>query len=174
MRRLSIKKRELLYCLSGTAFAAALFLSILSLRYENIITAKSNNLDVAGHKSRAMKKAVKDMKALVERLETGKNVSARRPREALLASLDEIKTRFKASNFSVSDFNKRGDALRIGVEIEIPLNDYAAFVKNLHYLESMSLPWFTTQNVEISGDEDGYMAKVKGEAVMPVDDGLEK
>jgi len=171
MRPIQVKRMELFYCLSGVFFAAALFLTILSLRYGNTITTESRTLRGIGFKSEAMKKSVKDMEALVGTLNLRGEAMGMRPQAAILASLDKIKTRLKASSISVAAFNESGGAVRLGVEIEAPLTDYAAFVREIHYLESMSLPWFRTESIVIAGENDGYIVRVKGEAMMPVEDG---
>ncbi|MFQ5480023.1 MAG: hypothetical protein ACE5DW_01960 [Thermodesulfobacteriota bacterium] len=167
MRSLLIKRREFLYCLSGAALAIVLFFALLSYRYRGHLESESKKLQGMSHKGAVMEKAAADMKGLVRRLSAAESGSAVTGREVILASLDEIKIRLSASSMSLSSFDESDGALSIGVEIEAPLGDYADFVRNIHYLESMSTPWFTMQGVVIAAGKDGYNVRLRGVAMMP-------
>ncbi|MFQ5354470.1 MAG: hypothetical protein ACE5DR_05935 [Thermodesulfobacteriota bacterium] len=162
-----LKRGGSLYCLSGTALAAVLFLTILSVRYTDHLERQSDKVQEIILKTRVMEKTNKDMEELVGRLALTDAGNSMAPREAILVSLDDIKKRLSASGMSLAAFDERDGAVSLGVEIEAPLGEYAVFVRNVHYLESMSEPWFTMEKAEINNDGDGYKVKLRGVAMMP-------
>ncbi|MFQ5428406.1 MAG: hypothetical protein ACE5EZ_05435 [Thermodesulfobacteriota bacterium] len=163
----SLIRREFLYWGSGAFLALVLFVTVLSMRYGEYLDTESKKVRGIIHKTSAMEKSNKDMEGLVGRLAPGEGGPAMAPREAILASLDEIKKRLRASSMSLSAFDERDGAVSIGVEIEAPFGDYDVFVRNVHYLESMSMPWFTMENVLITEGSDAYQVKLTGLALMP-------
>ncbi len=171
MKLPSIKRQELLYCISGAALAVVLFFTVLAKRYEGHLGHQSEKLAMATVKTMAMNDVVKDMRGLVGRFNATGSGAGMGAREVILASLDEMKQRLRASRLNVSGFNEAEGRLSINVEIEAPLGDYEAFLRNVHYLESMSAPWFTLQKVVVAEDVAGFKVRLRGTAMMPSDNG---
>ncbi len=168
MKSLSINRREFIYCVSGLLFALALFLTILTQRYGGHLESQRQRVHSLIIKTRAMKTSAKEMEGFLARFSTVAAASKKvNPREVLLASIDEIKKRFSASSIILTSFDDEDGVLSIGAEISAPLVDYASFVRNVFYLESMTMPWFVMKKVVINGDGSGYNVTMSGIAMLP-------
>lgn len=93
------------------------------------------------------------------------------PEELLLAGLDDLKERIRDSDITVENIQQKGDGAALPVRIKSSVRNYTDFINTVGYLESLSFPFFSIENISLARVQDNAQAsihcEIKGALRMP-------
>jgi hypothetical protein len=81
----------------------------------------------------------------------------------ILTTLDSMKARMKNSDITVTKFEKKGNEIELPVTVNGTIQDYAIFINNIGYLQSLPSPVFYISGVTISDQSDEKNAVINFE-----------
>jgi len=81
----------------------------------------------------------------------------------ILTTVDSIKSRMKTAEITVTNFEKKGSEIELPVIVTGTIEDYAAFISHIGFLQSLPSPIFTISGVIISDQSDEKNALVNFE-----------
>lgn len=163
-----LKRLFIYYIISGILFLIALTGVVISKKYSDSLYDTLNKLQAVKLNIIRMKDAedyiiqtISEARSVVP-----SDLGARSPEECIFISLDELKSRIKNADISVTNMEYKGDEVSLPVTIKATVvgKDYASFVNNLGYLQSLSFPFFSISNISISQSEDktAVLYEIKG------------
>lgn len=151
-----LKRLLIYYALSAFCAAALISGAILTDRYHNSLSNTLNQLQSLRINSVKMKKATKDMEEMS--LQVGSLIPSSHHAEemegAILATVDAIKTRLKGADISVTNFEKKDKEIAMPVLITGSINEYASFIHDVGYLQSLISPFMFIHSISISKSSD--------------------
>lgn len=163
-----LKRLFIYYVISGILFLMALAGVIVSKEYGDSLHNTLNKLQAVKLNIIRMKDAQDDVvKTISEaRSVVPSDLGARSPEERIFISLDELKSRMKNAEISVTNMEYKGDEVSLPVTIKAAVvgKDYASFMNNTGYLQSLSFPFFSISNISIlqSQDRTAVLYEIKG------------
>lgn len=166
-----LKRSFSYYIISGALFVMVLTGGIVSKRYGDSISISLKKLQAARSNLISMKDAQADMeKAITEVKALIPSDASKTPEEHIFIGLDELKFRIKNAEIVVTNMEYKGDEVSLPVTIKSSISgktaakDYASFVNNIGYLQSMSFPFFSIGSISMlqSQDRASVTYEIKG------------
>jgi hypothetical protein len=145
---------------------------IISKRYNDSLSNTQKKLQAARSNLISMKdvqgdmgKTITDLKEIVP-----SDFASRTPEERIFTGLDELKFRMKNAEIVVTNMEYKGDEVSLPVTIKSSISgkaaakDYASFVNDIGYLQSMGFPFFTIGSISMvqSQDRASVSYEIKG------------
>jgi len=160
------------YAISGVLFLMVLTGVVISKQYSDSLSNTRKKLQAARSNLISMKDAQIDMeKTIAESKEIiPSDFASKSPEERIFIGLDELKYRMKNAEIVVTNIEYKGDEVSLPVTIKSSISsktaakDYAAFVNNIGYLQSMGFPFFYIGSISMvqSQDRASVSYEIKG------------
>lgn len=163
-----LKKLLFLYAVSGTLFLITLGGVIVLKKYGDSLSNTVNMLQTAKQNLVRIKESHKDIAETIAEVKSivPKDAAARSSEESIFIGIDELKSRLKNAEVSVTSIEYKGDEVSLPVSIKVSAagENYAAVVNVVGYLQSMSFPFFSTGglSLSISQDKTAVLYDIKG------------
>ncbi len=163
-----LKKLLFLYAVSGVLFLIALGGVIVLKKYGDSLSNTMNRLQTAKQNLIRIKEAHKDIAETIAEMKSivPEDAAVRGPEERIFIGIDELKSRLKNAEVSITNIEYKGDevSLPVGIKASAAGKDYAAFVNAVGYLQSMSFPFFSIGSISISASQDktAVLYEIKG------------
>lgn len=167
-----MKKSFAYYIISGILFLMVLTGVIISKRYSDslfdtqkkLLAARSNLISMKDAQV-DMGKTIADLKAVVP-----SDFASMTPEERIFTRLDELKSRLKNAEIIVTNMDYKGDEVSLPVTIKFSISgkaagkNYASFVNDIGYLQSVSFPFFSISSISMvqSQDRASISYEIKG------------
>jgi hypothetical protein len=159
------KLKRLLFYYAASAFCATVLISgsILTETYVTSLSDTLNKFQTLKINSIKMKEASKHMD---ETLVNIKSIfpsydKAESMESSILTTVDSIKSHMKGVDITVANFEKKGDEVALPVTLTGQIRDYTAFINNINYLQSLTLPLYYIDSLSITDQSDGKNAVIK-------------
>lgn len=147
------KMKRLLIYYAASALCAVAIISgaILSDRYITSLSNTLNQFQTLQINNFKMKGATKEMGVTLSRVDSmiPASYKSEEMEGAILTLVDSIKSRMKGVNIMVGNFDRKENEVALPVTITGNMGDYAAFVNDLGYLQSMISPFLLIDSVSI-------------------------
>ncbi len=163
-----LKRFSAYYLLSGMLFVLVLSGIIMLGKYEDALVATASTLQKARGNLMRTREAgshvnslLMDMKMLLP------DSVSDNPERLVLKGLDEMKSRLKDAEITITNIEYKGDEIILPVHMKARMKDYAAFVNMVGYLQSMRFPFFIINTVSLAHAQDkeigAVLYEIKGE-----------
>jgi hypothetical protein len=73
---------------------------------------------------------------------------------AILTTVDAIKTRMKGADINLANLEKKENEVTLPVSITGAMNEYASFINDVGYLQSLVSPFMFISSISISKSSD--------------------
>ncbi len=146
-------KRLLIYYTISALFATvSISGAILSDRYITSLSNTLNQFQTLKINHIKMKGAVKEMETTSAKVQSmiQPNYKVEEMEGAILIAVDSIKSRMKGADIMLGNFERKENEIALPVTITGAIRDYAAFINNLGYLQSLTSPFMFINSVSIS------------------------
>lgn len=171
-----LKKTVTFHLISGIILSA-IVISVISLsRYENSLLDAISKFELIKTNILKMRQAIANMDSTVRKVNSllPSGYYSKSHRELMLLALDDIKTSFKGSEITVTNFDEKAGEISLPVGIKIPVDDYVILVNKIGYLQSMKFPQFIIKNILIERGTGALGAvivicNIEGSLRMPVE-----
>ncbi|MEW6740732.1 MAG: hypothetical protein ACOYU2_00075 [Nitrospirota bacterium] len=160
------------YIISGMLFLMVLTGVIISKRYSDSLSNTQKKLQTARMNLVSMKDAQVDMEKTIADLKAivPSDFASRTPEEHIFIGLDELKFRMKNAEIVVTNMEYKGDEVSLPVTIKSSISgkaagkDYALFMNDIGYLQSMGFPFFYIGSISMvqSQDRASVSYEIKG------------
>ncbi len=160
------------YIISGMLFLMVLTGVIISKRYSDSLFNTQKKLQTARMNLVSMKDAQVDMEKTIADLKAivPSDFASRTPEEHIFIGLDELKFRMKNAEIVVTNMEYKGDEVSLPVTIKSSISgkaagkDYASFMNDIGYLQSMGFPFFYIGSISMvqSQDRASVSYEIKG------------
>ncbi len=169
-----LKKTVTFHLIAGIILSA-IIISVISLsRYENSLLDAVSKVELIKTNTLRMKQAAANMDSTIKKINSllPNDYYSKSPRELLLLALDDIKTSFKGSEITVTNFDEKAGEISLPVSIKIPVDDYVMLVNMVVALQSMKIPQFAIKNIVVERRTDARGAiiiNIEGLLRMPAE-----
>ena len=160
------------YIISGMLFLMVLAGVIISKRYSDSLSNTQKKLQTARMNLVSMKDAQVDMEKTIADLKAivPSDFASRTPEEHIFIGLDELKFRMKNAEIVVTNMEYKDDEVSLPVTIKSSISrkaagkDYASFINDIGYLQSMGFPFFYIGGISMvqSQDRASVSYEIKG------------
>jgi hypothetical protein len=166
--------KRLLTYYAVSAFCATALISgaILSDRYIASLSNTVNQFQTLKINSVKMKTATKDIDGISAKVGSliPPNYQTEEMEGAILATVDAIKTRIKGANITLANLEKKEAEVTLPVVITGAMGEYASFINDIGYLQSLSSPFMFISSISISKSPDekksAVIFEIKGTLLM--------
>jgi len=165
-----LKRKYLLYIISGTILGVAVFSSVMVQRYDNYLTSRIENLEMINRNRHKIEKQINDTVGVVTRFRNEFNLDAANVNADahIYQALDKMKAYLKNADVTIGATEDYGDNRAVPVDINMPLKDYTMLVNNLQYMESFRMPKFKILQFSIEKSEfENITLSIQGKFLMP-------
>lgn len=150
------------YIISGVLFLMVLAGVIISKRYSDSLLDTQKKLETVKINLMSMKDAQVDMEKTIADLKAivPSDFASRTPEEHIFIGLDELKFRMKDAEIVVTNMEYKGEEVSLPVTIKSSISgkaagkDYASFMNDIGYLQSMGFPFFYISSISMSQSQD--------------------
>ncbi|MBI4690727.1 MAG: hypothetical protein HY754_10760 [Nitrospirae bacterium] len=144
------------YVLSGLFFLTMISGVIISTRYERFLSDILKELEKGRQNLFVMRGAIADMDIAIAGVNKviSPDIILETPETQLLTGLDELKSKMKKAEITVTAFQYKGDEVNLPVVIKATLENYTDFVNAVGYLQSQRFPVFDISNILLSQSQD--------------------
>lgn len=167
-----MKKSFSYYIISGILFLTVMAGVIISKRYNDSLSDTQKKLQTAMMNLVSMKDAQADMEKIIADLKAivPSDFASRTPDEHIFIGLDKLKFRMKNAEVVVTNMEYKGDEVSLPVTIKSSISgkaagkDYASFINDIGYLQSMGFPFFYIGSISMvqSQDRASVSYEIKG------------
>lgn len=150
------------YVISGIVFLIVISGVIISEKYGDAVSNTLKKLQAVRSDIISMREAQAGMdktltyaKALIP-----PDIASRTPDERIFIVLDDLNRRIKDAKITITEMEHKGIEVTLPVTIKAVMSgkliakDYTAFVQNVGYLQSLSLPFFSIGGITMSQSQD--------------------
>jgi hypothetical protein len=156
-------KRLLIYY-AASAFCATAIISgaIISDSYITSLSNTLNQFQTLKINSVKMKTATKDMDKLSVNIGSliPPNYHAEEMEGAILTTVDAIKTRMKGADINLANLEKKENEVALPIFITGAMGEYALFINDVEYLQSLASPFMFISSISISKSSDEKKSSV--------------
>lgn len=162
------------YIIAGIILSIAIILMVVLNRYEDSLLDAVGRLDLININAVRIKQSIAEMDSVMKRIRAmlPPDYDSRTHRELLLLALDDIKINFKGSEITVTNFEERDGEISLPVNIKTQIDNYAALVRRVGYLQSPSFPHFVIKGltIEKASDKEGVIIlRIEGSLKIPLE-----
>jgi len=162
------------YIISASCCTLLFGAGILVKEYSASLLNAYDTLQTLRTKQVLMKNAIREIDEAIVKInkEIPRNYSEEMTRAEVLYVLDNMKTRFKSYDVSITSIEKKELDITLPVNIVGPVFDYKQFINDVSYLQNLSYPFFLFKDILIEKREkDGkslVVFDIKGEITMRI------
>jgi hypothetical protein len=151
-----LKRLLIYYAVSAFCATALISGAIISDRYITSLSNTLNQFQTLKINSVKMKTATKDMDKLS--VNVGSLIPPHYQTEemegAILTTVDAIKTRIKGADINLSNLEKKENEVSLPIIITGAMGEYASFINDIGYLQSLASPFMFISSISISKSPD--------------------
>jgi hypothetical protein len=169
-----IKRLFAFYIVSASCCTLFFTAGILVKEYSNSLLDTYDTLQALKTKQVLMKNAIRDIDEAIVKInkEIPRNYSEEMTRAEVLFVLDDLKSRFKSYDISITSIERKDLDIALPVNIVGPILDYKQFVKDVSYLQNLRYPFFMFKDILVEKRErDGksfVVFDIKGDITMRI------
>lgn len=165
-----LKKRFPLYIISGIIVALLAFSSLALDNYDDHLLTMLNDLDMVSQNKDEVKKQVRDIDAVLDRLKTtyGIEIDSMNNDRQILLALDRLKSGLPDAKITATSFDTQRGQKLLPVEIVMNIESYSRLVSSVSFVESFRLPDYKIKRLLFSESQPGEISLlINGALTMP-------
>ncbi|MCX5830114.1 MAG: hypothetical protein NTV58_19260 [Deltaproteobacteria bacterium] len=147
-----MKRLLIYYTLSALGVTFILSVTVLSHQYTASLAKTLSQFQALKINNVKMKGAIKEIEKTTARIDLliPANYKTEEMEERILTAIDSIKTRMKGVNITLGTFDRKANELALPIALTGTIDDYAMFVNEISYLQSIVSPVMFIDNVSIA------------------------
>ncbi|MFN3479875.1 MAG: hypothetical protein ACK415_05770 [Thermodesulfovibrionales bacterium] len=170
-----LRKAVTHHLIAGAIISATIFFAGVLSRYESSLLDAIGKFELIQINTAKLNQSTAEIDSVKKKITAmlPPNYASKTHRELILLTLDDIKMTLKGSEITVTDFDNKAGDLSLQVNIKIPVDNYAALVNRIGYLQSLRFPHFAIKNmtIEKASDKEGVIiSKIEGLLKMPLEE----
>jgi len=143
------------YIISASCCTLLFCAGILIKEYSSSLLDTYDTLLTLKTKQVLMKNVIRDIDVTIVKInkEIPRNYSEEMTRAEVLYVLDDLKTRFKSYDISITSLEKKDFDIVLPLNIVGPVFDYKQFINDVSYLQNLRYPFFLFKDIVIEKRE---------------------
>lgn len=167
-----LKKIIIYHLVTGIIFSIILLSVLMLNKYENSMVDTVSRFELIKTNTLKMKHSAEDIESGIRHIESllPDDLYTRSLQELIFLALDDIKTAFKRSEVTVTNFDEKMGTVSLPISIKIPTDSYAMLINNIGYLQSLKFPYYTIRSIVITKSQvmPEFICTIDGFLKMPV------
>lgn len=169
-------KKTVAYHLTAGMILSIVIASVIMIgKYEKSLSETISRIAAIKANAARLDEYIRQMDSAIKRIDNilPPDYNSKTHRDLMLLALDGIKSTFKGSEITVSNFEEKSGEMSLPVAIKFPVENYAEMVNRIGYLQSLRLPDFTIRKAVIEKTSDrtysGIICSIEGLLHMPAE-----